>query len=225
MNVGSLCDRISLVRLVSLGYSALNPLYVASFASPSSSVSYPGARKWTPRSHAHAPWLGLDSFGSLPFFFTISHISPSSCCWSGFSLGVVGRNLPAWLLELQSTARALECRIVLYNNAHKSHTPHQSSLSEIFAWAIRRSKNDERWCLLVSSSQGRNSKNPKFGQCHAFSSWLQLLIHFFLCDCIVCYGKLYQASTGTGLAWVCLSSRTWQVVPLLDVNFLLLVFN
>ena len=45
VNVGSLCDRISLVRLVSLGYSALNPLYVASFASPSSSVSYPGARK------------------------------------------------------------------------------------------------------------------------------------------------------------------------------------
>ena len=43
--VDSLCDRISLVRLVSLGYSALNPLYVASFASPSSSVSYPGARK------------------------------------------------------------------------------------------------------------------------------------------------------------------------------------
>ena len=40
VNVGSLCDRISLVRLVSLGYSALNPLYVASFASPSSSVSY-----------------------------------------------------------------------------------------------------------------------------------------------------------------------------------------
>ena len=40
VNVGSLCDRISLVRLVSLGYSALNPLYIASFASPSSSVSY-----------------------------------------------------------------------------------------------------------------------------------------------------------------------------------------
>ena len=45
VNVDSLCDRISLVRLVSLGYSALNPLYVASFAGPSSSVSYPGARK------------------------------------------------------------------------------------------------------------------------------------------------------------------------------------
>ena len=45
VNVGSLRDIISLVRLVSLGYSALNPLYVASLAGPSSSVSYPGARK------------------------------------------------------------------------------------------------------------------------------------------------------------------------------------
>ena len=99
VNVDSLCDRISLVRLVSLGYSALNPLYVASFASPSSPVSYLGARKWTPRSHAHgAPWLGLDSFGSLEFFFTISHISPFCVVNQDFSLGVVGCNLPAgWL--------------------------------------------------------------------------------------------------------------------------------
>ena len=45
VNVDNFCDIISLVRLVSLGYSALNPLYVAWFAGPSSSVSYPGARK------------------------------------------------------------------------------------------------------------------------------------------------------------------------------------
>ena len=51
--------------------------------------------------------------------------------------------------------------VVLYNNARKSHTPHQSSLSESFSWAIQRSKNDERWCLLVSSSQGKKSKNSR----------------------------------------------------------------
>ena len=42
VKVDSLCDRISLVRSVSLEYSAINELYVASFASPSSSVCYPG---------------------------------------------------------------------------------------------------------------------------------------------------------------------------------------
>ena len=86
-----------------------------------------------------------------------------------FSLGVVGCNLPAWL---QWTASALDCRLVLYNNAGKSHTPHQSSLSGKISWTIQRSKNDEGWWLLVSSSKEKNFKNPEFGQCHAaFSSW------------------------------------------------------
>ena len=42
VKVDSLCDRISLVRSVSLEYSAINALHVASFANPSSSVCYPG---------------------------------------------------------------------------------------------------------------------------------------------------------------------------------------
>ena len=42
VNVDSLCDRISLVRSVSLKYCAIHELYVASFASPSSSLCYPG---------------------------------------------------------------------------------------------------------------------------------------------------------------------------------------
>ena len=47
-----------------------------------------------------------------------------------------------------------------------------------------------------------------------FSMWLCCLLWIF-----------YQAITGTGLAWVCLSARTWRGAPLLDVDFPLLVFD
>mgnify|MGYP005668464177 CR=1 FL=1 len=47
-----------------------------------------------------------------------------------------------------------------------------------------------------------------------FSMWLCCLLWIF-----------YQAITGTGLAWVCLSAWTWRGAPLLDVDFPLLVFD
>ena len=102
---------------------------------------------------AHAPpWLGVGSFGSLGFFLKTSHLFPSSCCWD-FSPGVLGCNLPAWL---QCPAKALDCSVVLYNHASKSHTLHQSSLSDKNSWTIQRLENDERWCLSASNSKEKN---------------------------------------------------------------------
>ena len=95
---------------------------------------------------------GVGSFGSLGFYLKTSNLFPSSCCWD-FSLGVVGCNLPAWW---QCTAKALDCRVVLYNHASKSHTLHQSSLSDKNSWTTQRLENDERWCLLVSNSKEKN---------------------------------------------------------------------
>ena len=51
------------------------------------------------------------------------------------------------------------------------------------------------------------------------------LFIFFYVTVLFCYGSFYQAIAGTGLAWVCLSSRTWRGAPLLDVDFPLLIFD